>query len=179
MIKKDTDIHNIDFLNLDILKESIRLAELKLHDEKQRKEGIDKRTYFILPFVLWIIVWIAKEIYQLPRDVVYLGYFQNCIIISWILFLVSLFLLCYVIKFQTYGSSGRLPEIWLKKDVLSSKSESGIFGKILTKILLDYNDSIWISHKINNKRTKILKYAILILVCAPSPLLVCVIRHLL
>ena len=179
MIKTNNDIHEMGYFNPNILKESIRLAELKIHDEKQRKEGIDKRAYFILPFVLWVVVWIAREIYQLPKDVVFEGYFQNCIIMSWLLFLLSLFLLCYVIKFQTYGSSGRLPDIWLKTEVLGSKDDSNIFGKILTKILLDYNNSIWISHQINNKRAKVLKYAVIILACAPLPLFSCVINHLL
>ena len=157
MINNNADIHKLDFFNLDILKEAIRLAELKIQDENERKERIDKRTYFILPFVIWIVVWIAKEIYQLPKDVVFQGYFQNCVVISWLLFLLSLGCLCYVVRFQTYGSAGRLPEIWLQNEVISSQGESEIFGKILTKILMDYNKSILITFATNNRRGKCIK----------------------
>ena len=61
------DIHKIENFNLPLLQEALRLAELKMIDENNRKERIDRRAYFILPFVLGSIIWMTKEIYQLPK----------------------------------------------------------------------------------------------------------------
>lgn len=171
------DIHKIENFNLDLLKEALRLAELKMIDENNRKERIDRRAYFILPFVLGSIIWMTKEIYQLPKDVVFKDYFQTSMLISYLLFVITAILLCCVIKPQSYGGMGRLPDIWLNSSVVSSL-DNKIFGKILTKILLDSEDCIIKTYETNNKRIKILSWSLRLVLFTPLFLLVSIISHL-
>lgn len=180
MSKIDTteDIHKLESFNLDLLKEGIRQAELKMQDENNRKERIDQKVYFMLPFVILAIVWITKELYQLPDDVKFKDWFKTCIFISDFIFIATGYLLYYLLTLQSYSGMGRLPDIWLNSDVVSSKENSGIFGKILTKILLDYEVSILNTYEINNKRIKLLERSMRGVLIAPIPIIFGIICHL-
>ncbi len=177
-INNKEDIHKIENFNIDLLKEALRQTELKVNDENMRKERMDKKVYFLIPSTLLFLYYLMKEIYLLPLDVVFKGYISNILILSSFMLLVALGLLFYLLMPQTYSGLGKLPRIWLDTRIID-KDCINSFGKVLTKILLDYDKSIIQSYESNNKKQNILKYAMLLLSLFSLPLVLSVIFHLL
>jgi len=177
-IKNKEDIYKIENFNLDLLKEALRQAELKVNDENMRKERMDKKVYFLIPSILLFLYYFMKEIYLLPTGVVFKDYISNILILSSLMLLVVLGLLFYLLIPRTYGALGTLPRIWLDTRIIG-KDYINSFGKVLTKILLDYDKSIIQSYESNNKKQNILKWAMLLLSLFSLPLVSSIIFHLL
>jgi|APCry1669189034_1035192.scaffolds.fasta_scaffold13133_3 hypothetical protein len=176
-ITSKEDIYKIESFNLDLLKEAIRQTELKVADENNRKERIDRKIYFLLPFTLFCLYFLMREIYFLPNDVVFKDYISNVLILSCSILLIVIGMLLYLLMPQSYGSLGKLPRVWLDSHIIE-KGNDNSFGKVLTKILLDYDKSILQSYESNNKKQNILKYAMLLLSLFSLPLVLSITLHL-
>jgi hypothetical protein len=61
MITQD-EINNAESFNLPLLQEAMRQAELKIKDENDRKERIDKKVFFLLPFTAFCLYFLIKEV---------------------------------------------------------------------------------------------------------------------
>jgi hypothetical protein len=169
MITKE-EISSIGSFNLDLLREAIRQAELRINDENARKERIDKRAFTLFSFFLGIIglIFTAIQI-GLESHLIALELTASILIIS-------VALLFTIVRSASYSPLGAIPEFWLQKEILESKNnkneDTDTLGYMLTHILYSAQNSISTSDISNTKRIKLLDKVLLISIIALLPIIV-------
>jgi hypothetical protein len=118
----------------------------------------------------------SEEVYYLPQDVVFKTHVSISLIISCLMILISSSLFVYLLLPQWYGGFGKPPHVFLNTNIINDNKN--IFSKVLIGILRQYDDSIMMSFYTNNKKSEILKYAILFLTISPFPILFTIMLHL-
>ena len=167
------EIGKINHFNVGVLKEAMRQAELRISDENDRKERVDKRAYTLLTFLASAITLIFAAMK--------LEYFQEVYTLG-LTVLSLLTALAFVLSAlhpKKYASLGSEPCVWLQKEFVESKKDStdkDMLGYMLTHVLYQMNDTITTSHKSNEIRVNLLGKALNFTVLAIAPLAYSLIR---
>lgn len=163
------EINNIENFNLPLLQEAMRQAELRIQDENNRKERIDKRVYILLSISLSIIGLIFGLINSNILSDGYLALYGvgGCLMISLVFLFSSL-------KSQKYCPVGTMPKTWLLKEFVQDyndhKKNNTVHGHVLSHILLNVQDSLSTSAASNEYRIALLDKAILMLKLSLVPI---------
>lgn len=170
-IKKITqdDIDKIDKFNVDLLKEAMRQAELKIQDENNKKNRIDTKAYALLTILISILGFILKDNMSYDAN-------KMSIILLLTTFLIVCAIVCLLIVLisQKYCALGILPVVWMQKEFIQSYDDDiqnkTMFGHVLSHILFNTNKVLLISSESNEKRTKLLNKALIISILSLAPI---------
>lgn len=177
-INNERDIANLRSCNLEFLKEGIRQCELKVIDENNRKDKINNKVCFLLPFTTFCLYFLIKEIYLLPLDFTFKTQISNILAFTSISLIVVICMLIYLLLPKWSSSSlGASPSVWLIPYLIEDNTNLN-YGKTLTGLILDYEYTIDTAERSTDAKNKILKIAMLILSLSVLPLTICVLLTL-
>lgn len=163
-ITKD-EINKIHSFNLDLLKEAMRQAELRINNEDARKERIDKRAYTLFSVLATLIglMPVASKF----------EYISNIIIAPTTLLLTTAAIFLFLtLKSRSYAALGTMPFTWLQKEFIQGnkkEADNEMLGYVLAHILVDIHESLVVSHQSNEERIALLNRALTICLIALLP----------
>jgi len=134
-------------INKDIVLKGLAQAEDRLKDCLTTKKELEKRTFVILSLyvIVQLVTFSVSEFSHINPSVFMLTFGS-------ILLLLSL-------KSSNYGALGRLPIVWLRKDVLDGSDE--VYVLTLAHILHRCTKQIKVSLKSNKYKSRLLDASIL------------------
>jgi hypothetical protein len=158
--------------NLDLLKELLRQAELKVQNEDARKQRIDSRAYQIIGVSMAIMMYIIDKIFyaevKSSTNILFT-------VLALIYFSVLIIILFDILTPKKYAALGSRPSYWLfyRKKSQATKEERYSFdqalieykdystadnnlSQVLMKSLRDYDESLAKSQESNDHRLKTL-----------------------
>jgi len=151
-IRKDID--SIKYFNLPLIQEAMRQTELRIQDENNRKNRIDRRAYALLSLytALFCGIIAINKFNGIHKDSMAIG------IIS--ILLIAMGGVFIILKSKKYAPLGTFPLTWLNKEFFTShddqRENDAMFGHVLCHILCDIQESLVISKDSNDKRIKLL-----------------------
>ena len=160
----ETEIANIETFDLKALEEGLRQVELSLSDSLATKNSLDKKTTSLLTiFISFATIAVGfsnSSLFHSPSYSFSLGFY--CL--SFFFWLATAFLL-KSLWCNDYGSLGRFPDTFLKKEYVEGVNT--YYGYTLAVILRQYAERINKSDKLNEKRAWWINAAILSGIAAP------------
>jgi hypothetical protein len=160
-------------VDLALLKELLRQAELKVQDEDLRKQRIDNRAYQMIGVSMAIITYFANKFFgvdvQSTATIIFIGFTISC----YLLLIIELF---FILIPQNYAGSGNRPSRWV--DILSydTNTENNTLPKVLILSLKSYDEGLEKSVESNNNRLKILERVLWFAILYSTILLICVVH---
>ena len=167
MLNKE-DIKNIAKFNLSSLQEGLRQAEQRLNDSFKKKENLERKAFTLFSMFLSFAtaLFSAPKILGVEQAVIYWA-----AILTGLTFLSGAIFLSRSLKALDYGTLGRYPDTWLQKGVLDGDDEMKAY--VLANVLYDYQKSIEVSDKSNQKKIKLVDKGIILGIISPIVFLLC------
>jgi hypothetical protein len=166
-ILSKNDIYNLEDFEESLVDSGLKESEKMLEDSLKTKQGLeDKATGLFkaqLSIISILITIINAKIFEVPTSI--MGIIWLPILFLFIGLIGSLFCL----QVNDYGSLGKHPDFFLKKEIFETKEENFKFLKAY--MLFDYTARINISIDSNKQKASYLKLAICCIVSSVIPLL--------
>lgn len=167
MLSKE-DIKNITKFNLSIVQEALRQAEQRLNDCFNKKENLEKKAFTLLPVFLSFstALFSVPKILNVEEVAIYLA-----TILTGICFFFGAIFLFQSLKALDYGTLGRYPDTWLQQGILNGDDDMKAY--VLANVLYDYQTTIGVSDKSNEKKIKLVNKGIVLGIFSPILFLLC------
>ncbi len=167
MLSKE-DIKNITKFNLSSLQEGLRQAEQRLNDCFNKKENLEKKAFTLLSMFLSF----ATALFSVPKilNVQEVAIYWATILTG-LCFLTGAIFLFKSLKALDYGTLGRYPDTWLQQGILDGDDDMKAY--VLANVLYDYQRSIDVSDKSNDKKIKLVDKGIILGIVSPILFLLC------